>query len=123
MYKRAIDYFFEEINNNEIVILHNPSVFIGDDDEPSPSFRETLPEREKIILDYIEEEAEEEGDYEGIAKGYICAISELEDIPFRYVVFDFPDSDSFINYKSGINGLFGRYGNFIYEDGFVFNLG
>lgn len=120
IYEADLDALYEEYNNND---EDDASAFIGDDDESPTSFLDSLSDRKRKILDYIGKNAEDEWDYEGIAKGYIDAISELDDIPFRYVVFNFPNSDSFINYEDGINDLFGVYGNFAYKDGFVFNVG
>ena len=57
-----------------------------------------------------------------MAEGYIKAISELDDISFRDVVFNFPNSSSLINYRYGIDGLFDALnGDYYYYEGYVFN--
>ena len=119
IYEADLNALFEEYNNDD---GYDASSFIGDDDESPTSFLDSLSEREKKILDYIGNTAEDEWDYDGMAEGYIKAISELDDISFRDVVFNFPNSSSLINYRYGIDGLFDALnGDYYYYEGYVFN--
>ena len=119
IYKADLDALYEEYYNED---GYDASAFIGDDDESPTSFLDSLSERERKILDYIGNTAEDEWDYKGMAEGYIKAISELDDVSFRYVVFNFPNSSSLIDYSCGINGLFDALnGDYYYYNGYVFN--
>lgn len=119
LYEDYLITLYEEYNPEDIG--YDASAFIGDNDESTTSFLDSLSERERRILEYIGKNAEDEYDYEGIAKGYIEAISELEDTSFRSVVLDFPNSSSFIDYREGVRDLFdGINGDYYYYNGYVF---
>ena len=75
------------------------------------------------ILQGIGNSMEDEWDYEGVAVGYIEAVSELDEIPFRDVILNLEDSSKYIDFKKGINYFFGYNGDFVYEKGYVFYVG
>ena len=66
---------------------------------------------------------EDDGDYEGAAVGYIQAVSELDEIPFRDIILDLDNYPKYTDFKKGINYFFGYNGDFVYEKGYVFYVG
>lgn len=101
---------------------YDASEFIGDYDEvidPKAQFSE----REIAILQGIGNNMEDEWDYEGAAVGYIQAVSEFDETPFRDVILNLENSSKYIDFKKGINYFFGYNGDFVYEKGYVFFIG
>ena len=117
-YESELDTFFQE----EDEYKYNASEFIGDYDEIIDPL-EQFSEREKAILQGIVNNMEDDGDYEGAAVGYIQAVSELDEIPFRDVILNLENSSKYIDFKEGINYFFGDDGDFVYKDGYVFYVG
>ena len=113
-YESDLETFFQEEDEDT-----DASEFIGDYDEIIDP-KEQFSEREKAILQGIGNNMEDDRDYEGAAVGYIQAVSEFDEIPFREVILDLDNYSKYTDFKEGINYFFGYNSDYVYEKGYVF---
>lgn len=116
-YESDLETFFQEEDEDT-----DASEFIGDYDEVINP-KEHFSEREIAILQGIGNNMEDEWDYEGAAVGYIQAVSEFDEIPFRDVILNLENSPKYIDFKKGIDHFFGNNSDYVYKDGYVFFIG